>query len=342
MQAMGIMNGIDKLVSGLTKRVKFYADGIGDREYLDGLPAYLREFDSGDLRPGDIVRGPEREEGGARIHEISFETPFPDSVHPASRRGRIQAVFPPEMSKDTPIVIHFAGTADETFTPRRLGLAQPLLKHGIASLILENPYYGERRPPGQIGPAVRTLSDQFRMNFATIIEGIAWLRQLHAEGYTRLGVTGVSMGGSMAASVAAWVDQEVACAPCLAPYGPGPAYLKGVLRDGIDWTALENTYAPAPGDSRSSFEYVSDVLAIPDLRGSDRPLPLRPDAVVMVGGSQDAYVLPESVEALHRHWAGSELRWVNAGHVTGVVLYHGEFRRAIRDSFERLARPVQA
>ena len=43
------------------------------------------------------------------------------------------------------------------------------------------------------------------------------------------------------------------------------------------------------------------------------------------------------------HWPGSEVRWVEGGHVTAFVLCQPVFRRAISDALERvdLTRPVE-
>ena len=47
----------------------------------------------------------------------------------------------------------------------------------------------------------------------------------------------------------------------------------------------------------------------------------------------------EEAEALHRHWPGSELRWVPAGHFTGLVLHHHVHRAAVVDAMARLEDP---
>jgi hypothetical protein len=50
-----------------------------------------------------------------------------------------------------PRVIQLAGTGDHGFGGRRRSLALPLARdHGVASLILENPYYGPRKPKQQL------------------------------------------------------------------------------------------------------------------------------------------------------------------------------------------------
>jgi pimeloyl-ACP methyl ester carboxylesterase len=66
------------------------------------------------------------------------------------------------------------------------------------------------------------------------------------------------------------------------------------------------------------------------------PLPRRPEAAVLVAARDDAYVSPASVEELARHLAGSEVRWVEGGHVSSFILHQPAFREAILDSLGRL------
>ena len=57
---------------------------------------------------------------------------------------------------------------------------------------------------------------------------------------------------------------------------------------------------------------------------------------MLVGATDDAYVSPQSVRELAAHWPGSEVRWVQGGHVSAFLLQQPAFRRAINDSVSRL------
>ncbi|HBS03817.1 MAG TPA: hypothetical protein DEA96_02555, partial [Leptospiraceae bacterium] len=188
----------------------------------------------------------------------SFSSPAP-WLPEESSLGFMEMVIPDssshKLSSDTPVFIHFAATGDETTLPRRLLIAEPLARKGIASIILENPYYGKRRPAEQKDFVISTISDQFKMNQATILEGVALLKWLDSLGYSNLGVTGVSMGGSMAASVAAATSLPVSVAACIAPVGPGPAFCYGALSNRVDWQRLIpelNQYFPSKDAGENS------------------------------------------------------------------------------------------
>jgi hypothetical protein len=55
-------------------------------------------------------------------------------------------VVPTLEHKQFPLCIQLAATGDQGLWKRRRFIAQPLLAQGIGSLILENAYYGSRRP----------------------------------------------------------------------------------------------------------------------------------------------------------------------------------------------------
>jgi hypothetical protein len=64
-------------------------------------------------------------------------------------RASWQGLFPKNGAKNG-LIIHLAGTGDHSFFRRRWGFANDLLKCGISSILLENPFYGSRRPKGII------------------------------------------------------------------------------------------------------------------------------------------------------------------------------------------------
>lgn len=54
----------------------------------------------------------------------------------------------------------------------------------------------------------------------------------------------------------------------------------------------------------------------------------------------DGYV-PGTGEYLHKHWEGSELRWIAQSHVSSFVLGRPHFVTAIADAFGRLLSSVE-
>ncbi len=346
-----IWNGIDHLVSRMASPRLFFSEGLGDHEFLRGLPV------STEVAAARVNIESEEKGKGVIRRMASFSSPAP-WLPEESSLGFMEMVIPDsssyKLSNDTPVFIHFAATGDETTLPRRLLIAEPLARKGIASIILENPYYGKRRPSEQKDFVISTISDQFKMNQATILEGVALLKWLDSLGYSNLGVTGVSMGGSMAASVAAATSLPVSVAACIAPVGPGPAFCYGALSNRVDWQRLIpelNEYFPSKdaGENSANTAFPEDVadhplpiakrklhrlMSVADLRNYS--VPVDPSRAILVGAHEDGYVPYRSVVALHEHWKGSLLRTVPGGHVSSVLLKGNVFRESIEDlAFQR-------
>jgi hypothetical protein len=208
----------------------------------------------------------------------------------------------------------------------RLQMAEMLLKRGVASAILENPYYGERRPIPGDGQPISTVADFGAMGRAAVLEGRVLARHFHDRGH-RVGVSGYSMGGNLAAFVAAGVPFPVAAAPLAGSHSPGPVFLDGVLRSTIAWEALG-------GDDDATAAALRQYLSAATIL--DHPPPDHTRAAVLVAATKDGYVPTSAVQAVHRHWPGSRMDWVNGGH--GWLLWRRKERlaAAIAEAFDRL------
>jgi len=65
-------------------------------------------------------------------------------------------------------MIHLAGLGDYTFVMRRLMMWPLARDQGIASLILQVPFYGDRKPAWQRGTKLEHVSDLLSAGNATI------------------------------------------------------------------------------------------------------------------------------------------------------------------------------
>jgi dienelactone hydrolase len=218
-----------------------------------------------------------------------------------------------------------ASSGDEGFALRER-LWRPLVAEGaIEAILLENAMYGARRPHGQRGADVRTVSDQLLMNVSMAEEARALLDWLAREGHARAGVAGYSMGGSMAALVAAVTPRPIAAAVFAAGLSGVPVFTEGLLSKGIDYDAL------GPG----ARARMGALFGVADL---DRhPAPRALSATVLVAAKRDGYVSSRQVSALADRWRGCELRWIDSGHVGALVLCGDVLRQAAKDAMARLA-----
>uniref|UniRef100_G1MZW6 Abhydrolase domain containing 18 n=1 Tax=Meleagris gallopavo TaxID=9103 RepID=G1MZW6_MELGA len=112
----------------------------------------------------------------------------------------------------------------------------------MASLLLENPYYGCRKPKDQIRSCLKNVSDLFVMGGALVLESAALLHWLEREGYGPLGMTGISMGGHMASLAVTNWPKPLPLIPCLSWSTASAVFTTGVLSKAVNWRELEKQY----------------------------------------------------------------------------------------------------
>ncbi len=314
---------LDRAFARLSRGAGLFAQGWGDVEAVAaaGLPGGALQ----DVPVIDVKLGAARRlRGGLRLSTGTFSSPIADQLPGEAKRAVFWWLRPAE-GVEEPVWLHMAGTGEGGHR-RRLHLARPLAQQGIGSVILENPYYGARAPSTQRGNNLAQVADLLCMCRGAVGEGRALLRWLGERGHRHRGVCGYSMGGQIAAIVAATVEEPVACAVMAAGQSAVPIFCRDALSSTICWRALG-------ADPRRARERLASLIALADL---DRfPMPQRPDAAILLGVARDGYVRPRQVRALHELWSGSELRWVGGGHV-GTWLRRGPLVAVLHEAIGRL------
>lgn len=288
-----------------------FVDGWGDEEFLRLLHQPLDE----DPLPIEPSEAPTRRVGDLVFRDGSFPSPavgLPD----ASRLAHYLRVEPAGGVAGT--VILLAAWGEHGYL-RRLQLARCLAEEGLASLVLENPFYGQRRPrPGQV---IRTVAEFAVMGRAAVEEARSLMMHFADA---PVGVSGFSMGANTAALAGAAMPIPVAIAPLAPSPSPGPVWTEGIISRVVDWDALGDAGPRRLGEELGAVS-VLDIPPRPHTRGA-----------VLVGASSDGYIPRAATMALHEHWPGSELRWVKAGHGTLIWRHKRQLARAVVDSFQRL------
>ncbi|EDV97384.1 protein ABHD18 isoform X1 [Drosophila grimshawi] len=181
--------------------------------------------------------------------EGNFKTPMelhmPGVVPKAAQKAYFQILLPNKWVNEEhkPICIHLAGTGDHFFWRRRNFIAKPLMKDAnIGSIILENPFYGLRKPDDQIRSNLRNVSDIFVMGGCLILECLVLLHWCERNGFGPLGVTGLSMGGHMASLAATNWPKPLVLVPCLSWSTASAVFTTGVMSQSINWDMLETQY----------------------------------------------------------------------------------------------------
>ncbi|XP_009687619.2 protein ABHD18 [Struthio camelus] len=188
------------------------------------------------------------EQSDCKILEGHFISPLahyvPGILPVESLIARFQFIIPRRWnSKHRPVCIHLAGTGDHHFWRRRTLMARPMIKEAcMASLLLENPYYGCRKPKDQLRSCLKNVSDLFVMGGALVLESAALLHWLEREGYGPLGMTGISMGGHMASLAVTNWPKPLPLIPCLSWSTASVVFTTGVLSKAVNWRELEKQY----------------------------------------------------------------------------------------------------
>jgi hypothetical protein len=280
------------------------------------------------------------ESRNACLREGTFLTPCDAMLREVlpceSHTTRVRMLSPRHTpAHQTACVVHLAGTGDHGFE-RRLRLGAPLLKQNIATMVLESPFYGKRRPPLQSGSRLLCVSDLLLLGRATIEEARTLLYWMQNEiGFNKLGVCGLSMGGVHAAMVGSLHPTPVAILPFLTPHSAAVAFCEGILQHGTAWEVLMRDKLLSGTMTREQVvERMRTVLALTDV--TRFPLPKNPSAVIFVAATDDGYVPDHSALKLQKAWPGSEVRWVRGGHVSSYLLHNKTFQTAIRDGLDRL------
>lgn len=315
---------LDRVFYLFLTRQPFFAEGWGDERVIGEVS--LEGARERPPAPIEIAWGPERPWGGGLLDEGAFESPE-TRLPPMARRARVLRLRPAD-GEPRSVCLHFASSGDQGFG-MRLRFAAPLLADGLAALVLENPYYGERRPTGQPGVALRTVSDMVLMASAAVREGRSLLGWLEGRGHRRLGVAGYSMGGQMSALVAATWPGPLALAALAPSDSPASVFTEGLLKTHPRWDALRR---PRGSEDRARAELRQLFLRY---AVSSLAPPAEPRAAVVVANRQDGVVPPADAERIARRW-GCELRWLEGGHVSAVVLEQAAMRRAVADAFAGL------
>jgi len=227
--------------------------------------------------------------GDCTILKGHFLTPMldilPSIVPEAIRNAHFEVILPPNKLINSSIVkpacIHMAGTGDHGFSRRRELLAKPLTNSGITSVLLENPFYGLRKPKEQFASGLQKVSDLFIMGSCLILEAQVLLHWLKRTGYAPLGLTGISMGGHMASLAATNWPEPIALIPCMSWTSASVVWTEGVLSKAIPWRVLEMQYA-------CDSQYEQEILSF--LRGMDSQ-PVANDLAKNFGHEHDSIMM---------------------------------------------------
>lgn len=310
-----LLGGFDHLYFLLANRFTagnppLFRQGWGSAAAIDAVIARFRS-------PGLAVEvhpgwdGGWTEEKNYRFRDGSFGTPMFLEFLPRECVLARFRVFQP--LADMKCVVVMVPTRFERGCKGREPLAIQLATHGIASVLLESPFMGRRRPDYQPTQMLASLSD-FVLLGGTVIEEarsvISWLRH---EGFEKICVTGISLGGYLAAVAGTSSVRPVAIVMFLAPHDGNVVYIDGLSRSLCHWPEMQrNCGSTEPVEAK--FRAVFDAISLERI-----PEPEAGHRIIALGATGDRFVPPDSFRRMARHWPASELRWIRGGHVSSIL-----------------------
>jgi hypothetical protein len=311
---------VDLVVAALSRRSKIFSPGWGDEAVLNGLIGQVTPNDA--LEPIAITWStPVRRN---RVTTRDGEFPSPLAKLPSAARTVHLRSWTREENRNACVIL--AGSHDEGYRIRERVFGS-LVERGIDLYFLENPYYGVRRIPG--GISALKVSDQALMALGMVLEARALLESLRPQ-YTNLAAAGYSMGGHMAAITAAVTPFPIACAALATGASASTIYTRGLMSWCVDFDRL----AGQPAQRPAAEERLREFFDAADI--TNYPIPIRVDASIILGCTRDGYVLRSETERLHQHWAGSTLRWLNAGHFSALVTSRKTLCECLSDAIAKL------
>jgi len=136
-------------------------------------------------------------------------------------------------------------------------MALPMIKEKkIGSIILENPFYGVRKPKSQLRSSLHHVSDLFLMGACLIMESQVLLRWATNEGFGPLCCHGISMGGHMASLAASAWPKPIGLVPCLSWTSASVTFCQGVMSRAINWRQLQEQLSDKHEYKTSVWELV--------------------------------------------------------------------------------------
>ncbi|XP_019858600.1 PREDICTED: protein ABHD18-like [Amphimedon queenslandica] len=273
----------DRIYRSLFSNIKFFSRGWGPIDTMESLAGVITNLSRTKLHedikdhshPIKTKKMADNSEG--TMYEGTFLSPLatllPGVLPEEAEMARFELLIPKKWrsSDSKPVYIHMAGTGDHYYWRRRYLYAFPLLKSGgIGSLILENPFYGHRKPRVQTRSQLHYVTDLFSMGLALIHESIILNSWLESQGIGPVGLTGISMGGHNCSLSASLWSKPVVAVPCLSLVTASCVFTEGTFKSSVCWEPLEKEILSCllGNDERrlNIFNLILSHYSQPDLR----------------------------------------------------------------------------
>lgn len=341
-QALGFAAHLKPLASH-----RFFASGWGDLQQLQDARAFMDDFVleySHGVATPSVSFGPESPLFGGLGFRCRGEFPSPlASYLPEESKLCDFELLMPKDRQPWACVVQFPGTADQSYLFRKVMLGLPLLREGVASVLITPPFYGARRPKHQTLHYISTVAEFSHQSAGLLLEAMQildWLREKFP--HACLGSTGISWGGAMASCLGfLGKKHDLAVVPCL-PSADPEVLISGALRGEVALDRLaEESHGLDAHESESLLRGLLCAMSTRELNEMVIPGPVGRKVVLQVSAFYDTFVDKGSSQVNFRLLrdldSKAQLRWVAGGHASSHVVARFLFTKSILTGLRRLA-----
>ncbi len=288
------------------------------QRYFHEFPAHAPEsfFGDGDTTPpekGWLTPKARRRESIEA--EFSFLSGRPSGDFTNDRVRGVSLLHPDHRRGSHIILLHGWITPGHQ---QSMWVARELLRYGISTHMIELPYHMRRSPRGYFS-GTRVIDADLSILLDALRQGVADTRKLiaglRAEGYARIGLLGISLGGYTAGLVASLEDSLESLS------------LAAPLVD-LGYTLMNSPMIKA---GRQMIAHIPQDALLPllePLRLTHYTPRLERDRILLINSMHDQVVYPHKVQELWHRWGQPTLFKESHGHVTFFFS---------RDSFQKIA-----
>ncbi len=307
---------LDHLYLRLKSKESLFSKGWGD-EKLTKKIVNLESLTE-KPRPLNIHFMRREEEKKYTSLEAVFKSPYVDFPLPKnSEQGFLEFILPKgvdlfQKGSKPPLILLMPASGDDTFSYRKKKIAIPLAQKGIASVLLEIPFYGRRKPDYQEETNIGLVSDFALMLYMSYQEGRSILYSFFKNGFYHLGVSGFSMGGFFASGIAASLPFPVALVAALTGNTIADTLVYGHCQQSCHWNALMGNQSKISAQKKlyKILNFIGNLEVLPP--------PSSLTTSLLINAQEDAYIPPINAKKLKLLWKGVDQVWLPGGHFTAI------------------------
>lgn len=202
-------------------------------------------------------------------------------------------------------------------------IAWPLLRAGVAVILPRVPFYSSRNINGISNFGLEKFSNQLYMAGAVVSETRSIIHWLHANN-KRVALAGYSMGGVINAYTLSGLKYSIPAALGATAFDPSKAVFGGLLANKIIRQSKHEGFEEELRQSMGRLSF------------ANFPVPEDCSQITLIACMKDGLIAPEEVQSLHRHWQGSKLLTLNAGHASGMFRSAIPIKNAVLDAFSEI------